>query len=119
MNGNSEEAPQAARYTERDMVMAQREAFMRGWHHGLTQEPADPTELAWYRSEAVKRYPLPKVVRPRVVTDSEGTQWKVVDGGIVGFRPPSCTVQRIPDKELVTIWADLFANPTETVEDDV
>jgi hypothetical protein len=53
-------------YTEREMVMAQREAFEAG-------ADAYACFVPWKGSaaEAAVRYPLPKVTRPRVVRDAE------------------------------------------------
>jgi len=81
------------------------------------------------RSYAETTYPLPRVTRPRVVRDdgwpivdwqSDGLNlyWRY-DGGL-WVRYPQGVIERgpWPTKERVALWADLIANPTETVEAD-
>lgn len=73
-----------------------------------------------------ERYPMPTV--PRVVTDSEGYEWKVVPGiGLVARRVPDShgdwSLEIIPfgrenvfpfvSVERIALWTDLLANPTE------
>lgn len=109
--------------TEREAVLRERRAFLSGVGRTLTETHA---KLA-----AAEYYPLPKVTRPRVVTDSGAgliareTSWRVV-GGALQWKTGSewnnlagpmnegmfITAQR------VRILADLLANPTEEAEDD-
>lgn len=84
-------------------------------------------------SRANERYPLPKVVRPRVLYDSEsnisGAQWSVSETGHLRFREsPKApwlaygdflyTGYAAPLPNRVKLWAELLANPTEEVSDD-
>lgn len=111
------------KYTERERIAFMREAFTEG-----RLIPYLPTrERAW--AEAVERYPLPKVSRPRVVADphmrDNAVSWRVVDD-VIQYRynrdpvidswivgPPDF----LPTRERVVMWADLLANPVEIVED--
>ena len=105
------------KYTERDMIVRERRAFVEGANYGATG-----ATMRIY-SEAEHRYPLPKVTRPRVVTDEYGDLWKFENGV---FRWSNCHKDAIqwehvnpawaPTATLVTLWAALLANPTETVE---
>jgi hypothetical protein len=115
------------KYTERDLVMAQREAFARGGY--LLRDPFTPRDE--WRRRAEREYPLPRVTRARVVRDTAGIAWRVVDGRLEFDRgderlEPSqqwATTDwygtlRI-GAERIRLWADLLANPTEEVEDTV
>lgn len=77
-------------------------------------------------------YRLPTVTRPRIGwVNGDNYQWRVVDGYLqarVAFCRPSAEWKRAkefmphwsdaaPLPERVKMWADLFARPTETVED--
>jgi hypothetical protein len=70
--------------------------------------------------KARERYPLPTVTRPRVFMDSDGDQYRVVDGTLQTRRNGSdeWVIGRIAiiaeDRHEID---DLFAHPTETVED--
>ena len=112
------------RYTERDMVLAQREA----WQNGAACHSTHKT-FGDIRRDAEKRYPLPKVTRPRVVV-VQGREWKVAPDGQLLSRaaePPGFSVgertwtmrsQLMPIVRDINALADLLANPTETVEDE-
>jgi hypothetical protein len=104
------------KYTERDLILAKREVWEDTWR------------LAWAASgrsltrpeTAVMRYPFPKKTRPRVVT-VEDTEWRVFGGHLQvrygahgGWYGP---VPRVTQAR-VAVWTDLFAHPTEEVEDD-
>ena len=112
------------RYTAREYVMAQREAFKAG-----VDEGRDSRLVFLVDARSKLLYPLPRVSRPRVVRDADGTEWRVF--GDLQFRHfgewrhhsryPSGAFSRyyLPiDAEHAPLWADLFANPTETVEAD-
>jgi hypothetical protein len=109
------------KYTERDLVMAKREAFVEGavlWRCYYTQDSA--------RAAAERRHPLPKVTRPRVVADPHDGEvmWSYDVGG---FRATAkyrnaMPLVRISEAHHMTharaeMWADLLANPLEEVDD--
>ncbi|RTL04098.1 MAG: hypothetical protein EKK62_17025 [Acidimicrobiia bacterium] len=121
-------------YTEKDVVLREREAFVAGatavfdafgidpWNHRIVGE--------WKGMECMARarYPLPKVTRARVVQDPEGdgywvicsglVRWTMFDNGAGGIdltnRSRPELLQITPKR--VALWADLLANPTEECE---
>ena len=109
-------------YTERELVLAQRDAYARGLGEG-TQYWGDDAV-----AKARHEYPLPKVTRPRVVDDPHVFSQFKADGGKLYWRggntgwyafdnvanPPAF----LPTEERVRLWADLLANPTEEVESE-
>lgn len=128
----------AKRYTEREMVLAQRKAFITGVDEQRIREW--PDWKSWDRTTmAAKVYPLPKVTRPRVVRDPHPAfnqlwrcvdrvlQWSVVGepwhdlearsvakakgGDVFGF------VTDITPERLA-LWSNLLNNPNEEVEDE-
>jgi hypothetical protein len=130
-------APQTI--TERDAVLRERKAVIaavewvlrEGWRLG--GEHVDACSFAR------RLYPLPKVTRPRMLPDphttdtgAEGLEfsWSVRGGvlklghffkGAWHWHPVEDQVRysiAYPTAERVKVWADLFANPTEEVEDD-
>lgn len=138
------------KYTEREVIKREREAFCAGVYtthndqrdsrnakadsgvyewHALYDRPHLNIEKA--EKFAAERYPLPKVVRPRVLKDSEGTQWRVNSDGRLEFRTIDDWHVMLaesghglygtalkPNGNRCRLWADLFENPTETVPDD-
>lgn len=134
-------------YTERELVLAQRESFAAGsaWRWADTHPVADERVNDRERAVAERRYPLPRVTRPRMLPDPhvEFDQfWRCVDGVIqwapnehcrgerfwhalgeqsdLTFKAPGATVALIHDVTIarIKLWADLLNNPTETVNDD-
>lgn len=104
------------KYTEREYVLAQRDAFMAGL--------ADPIQY-WGKDalqEARKRYPLPRVTRPRVVKDATGWEWMLADGSQLRYRASFASdwsdSLNLGAKGRIAALRDLLANPTETVEED-
>lgn len=103
------------KYTMRDMVLAQRDAYARGLGE----------ETQYWGDDAVakahREYPLPKVTRPRVVSD--GTmEWKY-ENELLMCRYSGWDVWRsvqyseVPlNRRRAEALADLLANPTEEVE---
>lgn len=119
------------RYTERELVLAQREAFRMG-AAGLRYSRRDDFIGPWSAErDAEARYPLPKVTRPRVVDDpwpGSGHQFRCVNGAIQvhhwGEWKPlaplagACAdVWIYPTPERIRLWYDLLTHPTEEVED--
>ncbi|MHB1310618.1 MAG: hypothetical protein ACYC3L_01285 [Gemmatimonadaceae bacterium] len=112
--------PDEKLYTERDLILAKREAFAVGC--GAMGLP-----LGNAARLAARRYELPKITRLRVVTDQFGTEWRMrenvdddrsialeyrhADNGGWQVDRLTMTAQRIK------LWADLLANPTEEVAD--
>jgi hypothetical protein len=115
------------KYTERELVLAQRRAFRDGaqalYCHKVIPSGHSPyaDALDEVRESTDKRYPLPKVTRPRVVSD--GTlEWKY-ENGYVMYRYSgssdwySTKYSEVPiNPRRVEVLADLLANPTETVD---
>lgn len=114
--------------TDRDVVLRERAAFLKGANFAHTPEPGN--ELHTIRRKWVaQEYPLPGVVRARVVRENGygSPAWRFDDGGLQmqyrdggqwlrwnSFRDYS---ESAPLPKRVAIWADLLANPTEEVED--
>jgi hypothetical protein len=71
---------------------------------------------------AAKRYPLPQIKRPRVVTDPNIIgEWRCVNGQLESrYRPDEWRKVDYAGVSIdrVKIWADLIARPTELVDDD-
>lgn len=117
------------RYSERELVMAQREAFIRGARY---ERDNDETTCAATRipDAANMHFPLPRVSRPRVVRDETGMfqcNWRVVAGALecdtgTGWqrtdRDDSHDTRMFVHAERVRLLADLLAHPTEDVEAD-
>lgn len=119
------------KYTERDLVLAQRSAFAGGsrWLACWCDCNCGGKDYPWLtgdqslrvESEAAKRYPLPKVTRPREVKDAEGDLWSVRDG-VLGFRADYTGSEwyasdYFNSSEALGALRDLLNNPTEEVED--
>lgn len=110
-----------AAITERDAVLREREAYAKAMHRARCPEynVCEPC-----KRRAAEAYPLPKVTRPRVVTDSIGamcyrvvndvTEWADVDAD--NWRPMMVKVNDLIPEQLAAL-ADLWTNPTEEVED--
>jgi hypothetical protein len=112
--------------TKREVLIA-REAYNRGWSDfglgggGIRQK---------HRGETL--YPLSPATRPRVWLEPRcdgGMAWRVVGGELqytLSTRPDllewkwtshtGCEHEITPKR--IRAWADLLANPTETVEDE-
>ena len=117
-------------YTEKEVVLREREAFRAGASAVFVAFGIDPwghrSSGEWQGSEHIARarYPLPKVTRPRVVTcPKNGAQFRVIDGELQGrdtvldgwLSVATIIYNVTPDR--VALWADLLANPTEEVEE--
>lgn len=126
------------KYTERELVLAKRNAFVDGsyWGYNASQESAAKSVGvlgAWSRACAdmasESAYPLPKVTRPRVVRDSVGMEFRFIaenEPPFVEWRN-TLTEKKLwrvsaagdgvaVNAERAKLWADLVANPTEEVE---
>lgn len=99
-------------YTETELRLAQREAYVAGSWYG--EGPA--------RLLAAEKYPLPKITRPRVVTarDAHGVlvRLKIEHGKVwrSGTANPDQWCESWYPPEYYVAVADLAANPTETVD---
>ena len=124
--------PDAKTYTEKDLVLAKREAYMLGRHESLTVGHMTLAERAAYARDAASRYPLPKVTRARLVEDPhDDGGWYVEDGEVLWTATGNarCGVRIEHTKDFqrktlraitparVAVWSDLLANPTEEVEE--
>ena len=120
MSDNSEK-----KYTEKDLILAKREGYVRGARQFDMRGNTDWT----YNASAKGVFQLPKITRPRVVRTKDyindrtyEVQWRVRDGvleaqeNICGEWRKGLSFQVTPAR--VRVWSDLLANPTETVEDD-
>jgi len=141
------------KYTEQDLVLAQREGFRAGsrWLACWCDCNCSVGDYPWFKGdndqrvgdEAAKRFPLPKVTRPRVVQDWYGDEgepvwFRVEAGGGIAYQLIENgsmwhTVGRLvagdgswPRDEIsatqqmyrwVGIWGDLRNNSTEEVGD--
>jgi hypothetical protein len=75
--------------------------------------------------EALDRYRRSCFVRPRIVVNSDGIQWKIDDGKVVGADLQDQqngvwygTNMFMTTNERIRIWADLLNNPTVSVDND-
>ena len=108
--------------SEREAVLRERHAFITGANL--------PSFLLSKSIPAIaaERYPLPTVTRPRVVTDENGEEWSIGPTGLLQHRDPTVSEWKrglvsqtgrafVADKARVALWTDLFANPTEQVDE--
>lgn len=102
-----------AKYTEREMIETERKAFRAGAYWG-TSNRYD----GYARAEAERRYPLPKVERPRLVRIGVDS-YRVKDGvlQIMDCCHDAWHASSY-DATVVHVLADMIANPTETVSGD-
>lgn len=109
--------------SEKDAILREREAFKQGvitWQRTTEMDPSWPGITA----AANRAYPLPKVTRPRVVTDRYGVSWKIDDGELRNLCDGEWTgsVRTLdggilaPTLDRVKLWADLLERPDEEVE---
>jgi hypothetical protein len=110
--------------TEREAVLRERDAFKQGAEFAGGYRDSDLRQI-----EVARRYPLPKVTRPRVVRDplDASIEWTVLDDHlhwrrVVGYiatewmlGPQGAPLGHVT-AEMCRVWADLLDNPTETVE---
>jgi len=100
--------------SEKDAVLREREAFTTGVYAVLGSNTVE--------QEATRRYPLPKVTRPRVVQDpvNPRREWRCV-GGKMQTREDTLAWYDVTEVRIsaphVALWADLLANPTEEVDE--
>lgn len=101
---------------KRETLIA-REAFIAG---------SDWSGKSWYSAaeEAARRYPLPKITRPRVITfpDIHGEFAFLPNSNQIGWRARSGDIWQTPYFTLTPArlrgFMDLASNPMEEVEDD-
>jgi hypothetical protein len=101
------------RYTEREMVDAQRAAFVRGtseWWQ-IPRQGHRPGEAQ--KEQAVHHYPMPKVTRPRTLRRGWVT-FKIEDGRLQTMVGSGEWKTWLNTSEL----SDLLAHPTEGVDTD-
>ncbi len=124
--------------TEREAVMRERAAFVKGRSYAEPHGDDDVCNAAkrngkpcaWCEMKAEVEYPLPKVTRPRVVRDPHANsyewsirergnaQWRRVNGhNRIWLDPGDAETQWVMSRERITMLADLLANPTETVDE--
>jgi hypothetical protein len=97
--------------------MRERNAFVAGVYHGRA------CGIANLHTYADSTFPLPKIIRPRIVKDPNIIgEWRCVDGELQvrygPMQPWSAVDYAGVTTARVRLWADLLANPTETVDDD-
>lgn len=100
---------------EREKILAQRQAFIAGVEFRDLYCPCNERRVTGPEAEAKARYPLPRMLRPRVVKDPEfqHCEWRVCGGELsAGAYGQLFT----PTPARVAMWADLLANPTELVD---
>ena len=145
----SSESSENVTMTRKHFVLAQRLASAKarcaalfaarteGLHHQISDRhdgflrEKNPCESCI--EEARLRYPLPRVTRPRVVTDArfgKAREFRICDGQFQTRSAKNSVWSCIEnghhgkgdgfglaiDAERVTLWADLLANPTEEVD---
>lgn len=120
--------------TRREVLMC-REAFVKGvtetWERFNLKHSMSAGPWPGYDVLAERAYPITTVTRPRTITVPEhmnGTAhmasgtYRVLRGVIEQrhWRHGNSwsATEHAPTPERVAAWADLLANPTETVEDD-
>lgn len=124
-------SPSAAPLTHTGMIEAQRAAFLEGVRynvntaHHASLSLCDGCKLC--KGEAARLYPLPRKTVPRVVTDSNGFEFRVsvVDGeSIVQVKNVSANSEHWGQsvmgitEERAQLFKSLFSNPTVEVDAD-
>lgn len=127
-------------YTEKEVVLRERKAFYSGYV-ALNWCSCEASEVCGTcQAETNRRYPLPKVTRPRVVIDAGGAgvrEWRYVEGQIQtrvrGTTHWFClahgdafAAKAVQHEDVGFAWtperinmlAKLIADPTEIVDDD-
>lgn len=112
------------------MTLAQRAAFEQGASWRTNIGPYTPGQARTFASpEAARRYPLPRVTRPRVVREASkrfgDIEWKYEHGALWHRFVPDTQWRKLDSEnsgmyiypERVTLLADLIANPNETVNE--
>jgi hypothetical protein len=116
------------KYTEKDLILAKRMACdtlareITVKQHvkaaTVTNTPysgsLSDTEITRLRDIL---FPRPRITRPRVMTSSGGVAYRVADGRLQVQQPSGHWEPRY-NESFNGMVRDLFANPTETVEDD-
>lgn len=124
-------------YCEREVIYRERAAFENGLIRGTAREFDGPGGgMAALKRAVARAFPLPKVTRPREVTDSHGVAWRVFlpvkpdveptieyrdasrSGLIQPWRDALGAMAGQPGLtvEVARIVTELAANPTEEVE---
>ena len=122
--------------TEREAVLRERAAFRSGWIEATLEMRPELSRfgISDVASDvAMKRYPLPKQKRPRVVKDPHGdAEWSVQGGRLMWrkvFLHPTKWWAVEDESELrpnhiawltperIKLWADLLQHPEEEVEE--
>ncbi len=102
--------------SEREAVLRERKAFVRGVCYNVSERTATGI--------AASMFPLTPIVQPRVVTDADGDHWKI-DGGL-RFRtrcgdewiaPPASAFDAVNWPVSSVAINDVWKNPTETIPD--
>jgi hypothetical protein len=123
-----------ATVTEREAVLRERAAFEKGWRGQYDwfdrvrtsneQQGNNPPTNAWNSgaatTEAARRYPLPKVTRPREVI-FQGCTFRWTAGGGLQVRMSDKVWASLDGIAIIesrrAVLADLLANPTEEVDE--
>lgn len=123
-------------YTEKEVILRERIAFEKGasWRFNCAMLNSDRISTVTdtvYKVAAAEAFPLPKVSQPRIWTDPNGRQFRVVDGqvqtksrhdvswhcldnGHSNGAVPAAGLSWRPERVLAI--ADLIKNPTELVD---
>lgn len=120
---------------EREAVKRERAAWIAGARETSPSIIADmqgEVGADFWQNAAKRRYPLPKVTRPRVVVDGDRDEWRIKDGALQfryesrakvygaedeGWQEPTPSAFNSANWVRVQpALADLLANPLETVE---
>lgn len=116
--------------TEREAVKRERRAVVMAIEEAWPQLKNNQLSSGWEgtRALSMRLFPLPKITKPREVTDkSDDISWRIVDGWFE-FRANTYTREWRPARrfdtpyvltvERVTFLATLVADPTEEVPDE-
>ena len=108
----------------RDAILRDRENAIRAidWAHRSSMGNRTRVERGEILGYLDRVHPLPRIERPRVLTDSAGVAWRVFDGIVQARITHHLWSHQLGllaiASERAAIFASLFASPTETVEDD-
>ena len=109
------------RFSRRELVLAQREAWLRGFRTSWADidAGAGPSVDLDVEARVAREYPLPKKRVPRVLTLQDGWAYRVTDG-VIEYRSSisgTWCAEVTLNAAAVTRLADLLANPTEEIDD--
>lgn len=116
---------------EREKQLLRREGFLRAKessldtaHDARCSNEGGGANCPRCVTQAVREFPMPKIARVVVDPCDDNYEWRVEDGALQTRRTPSVAWRPALhagwslEPQRIAMWADLFASPTELIDDD-